>query len=85
MMRLVREIVFIMNACDFFTILAYLFYKCLRILANAVANHANVLRTKLECNTWVLYLVCIIHIRGVLLRLISAWSCLISLFPSNLD
>ena len=74
MMHLVREILDIMNACEMFTILANLFYKCykcLRILWfccewNENAKHG--------------YLICILHIMGVSLCLISARPCPVSIF-----
>ena len=65
-----------------FAILANLFYncyKCLRMLANGVANTTNVLGMKRECKTWVSYL----HNTHVSLCLISPVQ--LAYFPSNLD
>ena len=62
----------------FFTVLAYLFYKCLRMLANAVANETRMQHMGTVSSLHNTH-------SGSLLRLISAWSCLISLFLSNLD
>ena len=67
-----------------FMILANLFYKwykCLRMLANTIADLTNVLQMKREHDAWVTN--CLIHIAGVSLCLISA-SLQSAYFPSNL-
>ena len=80
-MRLVREILYILNSCKMFynrSNLFYKYYKWLRMLANAVANHTNVLQINVNAKHG--YLICIILIAGVSLCLISARPCPISLF-----
>ena len=50
-MRLVREILYIINVCEMFydsskSVLVFKSYRCLRMLGNAVANLTNVLPMK---------------------------------------
>ena len=87
MMQLVRDILYIMNVCEIFMILANLLYKCyncLKMLANVIANLTNVLQMKLECKTWVSNL----HFFTLLVFhfvLYLPGPVQLAYFPSNLD
>ena len=62
-MRLVREILYIMNACEMFYDPSKSVLHMLKMLANAVANFTNVLRINMNAKHG--YLSCIIHIAYV--------------------
>ena len=48
-MQLVREILYIMNACEMFYDTSKSVLQMLQMLKNAVANLTNVLQMKQEC------------------------------------
>ena len=80
-MRLVREIVFIMNACDFF-------YDPSISVLQMFKNACECCCESCECaanETGMQSMGTVSSLHNTHSRIISAWSCLIILFPSNLD